>query len=91
MIRVYFHCRLCQLKDYVDIDGRKDPNKEDVAKWMNRVAALASVKHSMESHSCTAQVMDIMVPLPKDEPNAWIGKEYPDEQHVDPNTIKFGD
>lgn len=91
MMRVYFRCRVCQLKTHVDIAGRTDPNKEDVVDWVNRVAALASVKHSMESHHCPAKEMDIMIPMPKDEPNTWIGKEYPDEQHVDPNTLTFGD
>ena len=74
MITIYFRCPVCLLEGSVDIEARQ--KDDDIVAYMNRCAALISVKHSMDAPQCHHDKVAIALPLPDDnDPNPWIGKQ----------------
>lgn len=75
-ITVKYSCAICGIHNReVEVPARESPD-EDVKHYVEQVIGeKIGFDHMSHSPECFASVMkDLWIPLPKDDPDAWIGK-----------------
>jgi hypothetical protein len=85
-ITVLHTCHGCGLQRCRVLVAARRPD-EDITKWMEYVGIQIGKHHYNLAPTCTAETADIAIPLPPDEPDAYIGSprsaDIPDELGAD--------
>ena len=77
-LTVYYSCPLCGAKnESVEVRARASPT-EDITKWFTYMLNEVRAAHARRHLLCEPlELKDVMVPLPRDDPDSWIGKYTP--------------
>lgn len=73
VVHVEYRCHGCP-DAWASVPVPERAEHEDVCAWVEMVRHLVHHHHTVMQPKCPSKVVDLKIPLPPDEPGAWIGK-----------------